>query len=49
MKIDVTKHLKKEGEIIFAIRPNNTDNPITGPKPLSILDLNMFGGLYRNV
>ncbi|MFT3739071.1 MAG: glycoside hydrolase family 2 TIM barrel-domain containing protein [Breznakibacter sp.] len=31
------------------VRLDNRDNPITGPKPLEILDFNMYGGLYRHV
>ncbi len=31
------------------VRLDNRDNPITGPKPLKILDFNMYGGLYRDV
>jgi len=31
------------------VRLDNTDNPITGPKPLKDLDFNMYGGLYRDV
>ncbi|BAX79076.1 glycoside hydrolase family 2 TIM barrel-domain containing protein [Labilibaculum antarcticum] len=46
--INVTKYVKKGAENILAIRLNNTDNPITGPKPLKKLDFNMYGGLYRN-
>ncbi|MBN2262447.1 MAG: beta-galactosidase, partial [Prolixibacteraceae bacterium] len=30
------------------VRLDNTDNPITGPKPMHILDFNMHGGLYRD-
>lgn len=30
------------------VRLDNRDNPVTGPKPLNILDFNMYGGLYRN-
>ncbi len=45
--IDASKHLKK-GVNTIAIRLDNRDNPLTGPKPLRILDFNMFGGLYRN-
>jgi len=30
-------------------RLDNTDNALTGPKPLQDLDFNMFGGLYRDV
>ena len=28
---------------------DNRDNPITGPKPLELLDFNYYGGLYREV
>lgn len=31
------------------VRLDNRDNAITGPKPLEILDFNMYGGLYRHV
>lgn len=31
------------------VRLDNRDNPITGPKPMKILDFNMYGGIYRNV
>ncbi len=31
------------------VRLDNRDNPVTGPKPLKILDFNMYGGLYRDV
>ncbi|MCK9399161.1 MAG: DUF4982 domain-containing protein [Bacteroidales bacterium] len=31
------------------VRLDNTDNPITGPKPLKQLDYNTYGGLYRDV
>lgn len=46
--IDVTDHLNKKGQNIIAVRLNNTDNAVTGPKPLKTLDFNMYGGLYRN-
>ncbi|MGY5353237.1 glycoside hydrolase family 2 TIM barrel-domain containing protein [Wenyingzhuangia sp. IMCC45533] len=45
--IDVSKFLKR-GDNTIAVRLDNTDNPVTGPKPLKILDFNTFGGLYRN-
>ncbi len=45
---DATPYLKAEGNVM-AVRLDNTDNPVTGPKPLKILDFNMFGGIYRNV
>lgn len=31
------------------VRLDNRDNPVTGPKPMDILDFNMYGGIYRNV
>jgi beta-galactosidase len=31
------------------VRLNNNDNPVTGPKPMHLLDFNMYGGLYRDV
>lgn len=31
------------------VRLDNSDNPVTGPKPLEILDFNTYGGIYRNV
>jgi beta-galactosidase len=40
--------LAKAGEInLIAVRLDNRDNPITGPKPLVDLDFNLHGGLYR--
>lgn len=46
--IDATKYLEVGKTNTIAIRLNNTDNPLTGPKPLKRLDFNMYGGLYRN-
>ncbi|WP_139957000.1 glycoside hydrolase family 2 protein [Flavicella sediminum] len=46
--VDLTKYLRKGKENVIAIRLDNRDNPITGPKPLKRLDFNMYGGLYRN-
>lgn len=36
-------------ENTIAVKLNNLDNPITGPKPLKILDFNTYGGLHRDV
>lgn len=42
-------------EIVFgekntiAVRLDNRDNPVTGPKSLKILDFNTYGGIHRNV
>ncbi|HEX4341916.1 MAG TPA: glycoside hydrolase family 2 TIM barrel-domain containing protein [Verrucomicrobiae bacterium] len=33
---------------VVAMRLDNTDNPLTGPKPLADLDFNLYGGLYRD-
>ncbi|UXX81092.1 glycoside hydrolase family 2 protein [Reichenbachiella carrageenanivorans] len=46
--VDATPYVKAGQDNILAIRLNNTDNAITGPKPLHKLDFNMYGGLYRN-
>lgn len=49
--IDVTAILKENGDSSsraeLKIRLDNYDNPVTGPKPLELLDFNMYGGLYR--
>ena len=46
--VDLTNHLHK-GKNSIAIRLDNNDNPITGPRPLKRLDFLYYGGLYRNV
>lgn len=46
--VDATPLLIPGKKNIIAIRLDNRDNPVTGPKPLKILDFNMYGGLYRN-
>ena len=46
--VDLTKYLHK-GENTIAIRLDNNDNPVTGPRPLKRLDFLWYGGLYRNV
>ncbi|WP_082086915.1 glycoside hydrolase family 2 protein [Teredinibacter purpureus] len=46
--VAVGEHLKK-GNNVLTVRLDNRDNAITGPKPLDVLDFNMYGGLYRNV
>ena len=45
--IDATPFLEYGKDNVIAIRLDNRDNPLTGPKPLKILDFNMYGGLYR--
>ncbi|TWT84238.1 Beta-galactosidase [Planctomycetes bacterium CA13] len=46
--LDATEYFKPGEKNVVAVRLDNTDNPLTGPKPLKILDFNMYGGLYRN-
>ena len=46
--VDLTKHLHK-GKNSIAVRLDNNDNPITGPRPMKKLDFMFYGGLYRNV
>lgn len=41
--------LVREGENLVAVRLDNRDNPVTGPKPLAQLDFNPYHGIYRNV
>ena len=47
--IDFTNVAKFDAENTVTVKLNNNDNPITGPKPLSTLDFNTYGGIYRNV
>ncbi|MGW8316246.1 MAG: glycoside hydrolase family 2 protein [Bacteroidales bacterium] len=46
---DITEMVRWGEENLVAVRLDNRDNPITGPKPLDQLDFNMYSGLYRNV
>jgi beta-galactosidase len=46
---ELTGGLNFDGENLLAVRLDNRDNPVTGPKPLALLDFNTYGGLYRNV
>jgi len=47
--IDITDEAVINGINELLIRLDNTDNPVTGPKPLEQLDFNMYGGLFRDV
>jgi beta-galactosidase len=47
--IDVTERVRPGREVVVALRLDNRDNPITGPKPLHLLDFNSYHGLYRYV
>ncbi|MCL1074942.1 glycoside hydrolase family 2 protein [Shewanella dokdonensis] len=42
-------HALQPGTNTLLVRLDNRDNPITGPKPLHLLDFNTYGGLYRGV
>jgi len=45
--LDVTRLLQPGRTNLVAVRLDNRDNPLTGPKPLRDLDFNLYGGLYR--
>ena len=45
---DFTNMAKPGAENTIVVKLDNTDNPITGPKPMKRLDFNMYGGLYRD-
>lgn len=47
--IDFSHVAKFDKKNTIAVKLNNKDNPITGPKPLAKLDFNTYGGIYRNV
>jgi beta-galactosidase len=47
--MDITRLTKPGDKNVVAVRLDNRDNPITGPKPLVDLDFNLYGGLYRPV
>ncbi len=46
--LDISDYVQPGAENLIAVRLDNRDNPVTGPKPLKILDYNTYGGLYRN-
>jgi len=45
---DITERVR-DGRNVVAVRLDNRDNPLTGPKPLAQLDFNSYHGIYRNV
>ena len=47
--IDLTDRIRAGHGAVLAVRLDNRDNPVTGPKPLAQLDFNTYGGLYRYV
>jgi beta-galactosidase len=46
--MDITSLAKPGGKNVVAVRLDNRDNPVTGPKPLADLDFNLYSGLYRS-
>jgi len=46
---DITDRVVPGRDNLLAVRLDNRDNPITGPKPLPQLDFNPYHGLYRSV
>jgi beta-galactosidase len=45
--MDISALVKSGATNVVAVRLDNRDNPITGPKPLVDLDFNLYSGLYR--
>ena len=46
---DITDRIVPGRDNLLAVRLDNRDNPLTGPKPLAQLDFNPYHGLYRSV
>ena len=47
--LDISERVRPGADQLLAVRLDNRDDPITGPKPLAQLDFNMYHGLYRPV
>ncbi|HEX6746933.1 MAG TPA: glycoside hydrolase family 2 TIM barrel-domain containing protein [Longimicrobium sp.] len=47
--LDITDRITPGRDAVLAVRLDDRDNPVTGPKPLHLLDFNTYGGLYRYV
>ncbi|WP_019026439.1 glycoside hydrolase family 2 TIM barrel-domain containing protein [Colwellia piezophila] len=47
--IDLSSVLSFDQPNEIVVKLDNRDSLVTGPKPLTRLDFNMYGGLYRNV
>jgi len=47
--VDLTGKIAWNEPNVIAVKLNNEDNPVTGPKPLATLDFNTYGGIYRDV
>jgi beta-galactosidase len=46
---DISRQVVADGENFLAVRLDNQDNALTGPKPLAQLDFNPYHGIYRSV
>ncbi len=46
--MDISRFVRAGATNVVAVRLDNRDNPVTGPKPLADLDFNLYGGLYRD-
>ena len=46
---DISDRVAAGQDNLVAVRLDNHDNPVTGPKPLPQLDFNPYHGLYRSV
>jgi beta-galactosidase len=47
--LDLSERVRPGRDYLLAVRLDNRDNPITGPKPLDQLDFNFYHGLNRPV
>ena len=47
--IDLSERVRPGVDHVLAVRLDNRDDPVTGPKPMAQLDFNMYHGLYRPV
>lgn len=48
--VDLTDKIKFDTDNVLAVRVSNVDDPLTPPgKPLTGMDFNYYGGIYRNV
>lgn len=48
--VDITNKVKFNGDNVLALKVSNLNDPLTPPgKPMSGLDFNYYGGIYRNV
>ncbi|MGO8836753.1 MAG: glycoside hydrolase family 2 TIM barrel-domain containing protein [Limisphaerales bacterium] len=46
--MDISPFARPGETNVIAVRLDNRDNPVTGPKPLVDLDFNLYSGLYRD-